>query len=157
MNIFFDMDGVLAIYDPKDYSGKYPKWDQLGAHYFLDRKPDKRALKMLKLLDKYAPVKFLSCEPLLSDLGELELYGIDWVIVGGESGNQARPMKKEWVLNIKRQCEEQGVPFFFKQWGTWGEDGVMRNKKANGCLLDGKVCQEWPKVLRQTFQERSKR
>lgn len=54
MNIFFDMDGVLAIYDPKDYSGKYPKWDQLGAHYFLDRKPDKRALKMLKLLDKYA-------------------------------------------------------------------------------------------------------
>ncbi|MBR6132536.1 MAG: phage Gp37/Gp68 family protein [Bacteroidales bacterium] len=90
------------------------------------------------------PKRFLSCEPLLSDLGELDLYGIDWVIVGGESGNQARPMKKEWVLNIKRQCEEQGIPFFFKQWGTYGEDGIKRDKKANGCLLDGKVCQEWP-------------
>lgn len=94
---------------------------------------------------KSAPVRFLSCEPLLSDLGNLNLSGIDWVIVGGESGNQARPMQKEWVLNIKLQCEEQGVPFFFKQWGTWGEDGIKRNKKANGCLLDGKVCQEWPK------------
>lgn len=100
-----------------------------------------------ELRDKYAPVKFLSCEPLLSDLGKLELYGIDWVIVGGESGNQARPMKKEWVLNIKRQCEEQGVPFFFKQWGTWGEDGIKRDKKANGCLLDGKTCQEWPTTI----------
>lgn len=91
-----------------------------------------------------AAVRFLSCEPLLSDLGTLDLSGIDWVIVGGESGNHARPMKKEWVLNIKRQCEEQGVPFFFKQWGTYGEDGIKRDKKANGCLLDGKVCQEWP-------------
>lgn len=91
------------------------------------------------------PKRFLSCEPLLSDLGTLDLSGIDWVIVGGESGNQARPMQKEWVLNIKRQCEEQGVPFFFKQWGSYGEDGIKRNKKANGCLLDGKVFQEWPK------------
>ena len=97
------------------------------------------------LKDIKAPVRFLSCEPLLSDLGELNLSGIDWVIVGGESGPKARPMKKEWVLNIKRQCEEQGVPFFFKQWGTWGEDGVKRNKKANGCLLDGQTYQAWPK------------
>ena len=93
-----------------------------------------------------APVRFLSCEPLLSDLGTLDLSGIDWVIVGGESGNQARPMKNEWVLNIRRQCEEQGVPFFFKQWGTYGEDGVKRSKKANGCTIDGVVYQEWPKV-----------
>ena len=91
-------------------------------------------------------VKFLSCEPLLGDLGEINLTGIDWVIVGGESGPQARPMKKEWVLNIQRQCAEQGVPFFFKQWGTYGEDGIKRNKKENGCLLDGKVCQEWPEA-----------
>lgn len=90
-------------------------------------------------------VKFLSCEPLLSDLGKLDLNGIDWVIVGGESGPNARPMKKEWALNIKRQCEEQGVPFFFKQWGTWGEDGVKRNKKANGCLLDGIEYKQFPK------------
>lgn len=89
-------------------------------------------------------VHFLSCEPLLSDLGTLDLSGIDWVIVGGESGNQARPMRKEWVLNIKRQCEEQNVPFFFKQWGTYGEDGIKRNKKANGCTIDGKVYQQWP-------------
>lgn len=99
-----------------------------------------------------APVRFLSCEPLLSDLGTLDLSGIDWVIVGGESGNQARPMKKEWVLNIKRQCEEQGVPFFFKQWGTYGEDGVKRDKKANGCQLDGKVCQEWPTTIVSELQ-----
>lgn len=90
-------------------------------------------------------VKFLSCEPLVEDLGELDLSGIDWVIVGGESGTNSRPMKKEWVLNIQWQCGEQGAAFFFKQWGTWGEDGVKRNKKANGCLLDGKVMQEYPK------------
>lgn len=95
--------------------------------------------------------KFLSCEPLLGDLGALDLRGIDWVIVGGESGSQARPMRKEWVLNIQRQCAEQGVPFFFKQWGTWGEDGIKRNKKANGFLIDGKVCQEWPKVNAMHF------
>lgn len=80
---------------------------------------------------------FLSIEPLLEDLGDINLTGIDWVIVGGESGNNARPMKKHWVLNIKRQCKEQGVPFFFKQWGAYGEDGVKRSKKANGCLIDG--------------------
>lgn len=93
-----------------------------------------------------AAVRFLSCEPLLSDLGELDLTGIDWVIVGGESGSK-RPMKKEWVLNIKRQCEEQGVPFFFKQWGTYGEDGERRSKEANGCTIDGVTYQAYPKAL----------
>ncbi len=101
---------------------------------------------------KAAPVRFLSCEPLLGDLGELDLFNIDWVIVGGESGNQARPMKKEWVMNIKRQCDEQGVPFFFKQWGTYGEDGVKRDKKANGCLLNGQVYQAWPKCWEKQIQ-----
>lgn len=93
----------------------------------------------------YGNTAFLSCEPLLSDLGDLYLSGIDWVIVGGESGSQARKMSKEWVLNIQRQCAAQGVPFFFKQWGTWGEDGIKRNKKENGCLIDGQLYQEWPK------------
>ena len=88
--------------------------------------------------------KFLSCEPLLGDLGELDLTGIDWVIVGGESGGKARPMKEEWVLNIKKQADAQEVAFFFKQWGTWGNDGVKRSKKANGKLLQGKICQEYP-------------
>ena len=93
-------------------------------------------------------MKFLSCEPLLDDLGELDLTGIDWVIVGGESGNQARPMRKEWVLNIMHQCKEQEVSFFFKQWGTWGEDGIKRSKKANGHTISGKTIQEMPNISR---------
>lgn len=91
------------------------------------------------------PVKFLSCEPLLEDLGELNLSGINWVIVGGESGMQARPMKEQWVLNIMKQCRGEGVAFFFKQWGTWGADGVKRNKHANGKELDGLIIQEMPR------------
>lgn len=91
-----------------------------------------------------ASVKFLSCEPLVEDLGDLDLTGIDWVIVGGESGPQGRPMKEEWALNIMRQVEAQGARFFFKQWGTWGADGIKRNKHANGKLLNGEVIQEMP-------------
>jgi protein gp37 len=64
-----------------------------------------------------AAVRFLSIEPLLEDLGEINLSGISWVIVGGESGPGARPMKKEWVLSIRKQCKAYRVPFFFKQWG----------------------------------------
>jgi len=92
----------------------------------------------------FEPRLFLSIEPLLEDLGDIDLTDIDWVIVGGESGNKARKMKKEWVLNIKRQCQEQGVPFFFKQWGAYGEDGVKRSKKANGCLIDGVAYKAMP-------------
>ena len=91
-----------------------------------------------------ASVHFLSCEPLLSDLGEMSLEGIEWVIVGGESGVKARPMQESWVLNIKRQANAEKVPFFFKQWGTWSKDGVKSNKHVNGKLLEGKVCQELP-------------
>lgn len=91
-----------------------------------------------------APVRFLSCEPLLEDLGEMNLQGINWIITGGESGMQARPMQEAWVLNIKRQAEDAGAAFFFKQWGTWGQDGVKRNKHANGKLLQGEVVQQMP-------------
>lgn len=94
-----------------------------------------------------ANVKFLSCEPLIEDLGELSLNGIDWIIVGGESGPFARPMKPEWVLNIKQQVEQQGAAFFFKQWGTWGSDGIKRSKHANGKLLQGEVIQQMPMVV----------
>lgn len=90
-------------------------------------------------------IKWLSCEPLISDLGELDLSGIDWVIVGGESGINARAMQESWVLHIKKQCEEQKVAFFFKQWGTWGSDGIKRNKKENGALLGNKLYREYPK------------
>ena len=98
------------------------------------------------LRDLPAKVKFLSCEPLLSDLGEIDLTGINWIIVGGESGTQARPMKESWVLNIKSQAEVHNIPFFFKQWGTWGADGIRRNKKLNGKLLQGDIVQQIPKL-----------
>jgi len=92
-----------------------------------------------------ASVRFLSCEPLLSDLGEMNLRGIDWVIAGGESGPLARPMKKEWLLHLKQQASAQRVSFFFKQWGTWGEDGVKRSKHANGKTIDGRIYQRMPR------------
>jgi protein gp37 len=91
-----------------------------------------------------ARVRFLSCEPLLQDLGEIDLTDIDWVIVGGESGIKARPMDPDWVRSILRQAKEQDAAFFFKQWGTWGADGIKRNKKANGKVLDGKIIQMMP-------------
>ena len=93
---------------------------------------------------KDAPIRFLSCEPLLEDLGELDLNGIDWIIVGGESGRMARPMKEEWVINIKNQVDAAGKVFFFKQWGTWGSDGIKRNKRKNGKSLLGEVFQTMP-------------
>ena len=95
-----------------------------------------------------AHVRFLSCEPLLEDLGQMNLNGIDWIIVGGESGTKARLMKEEWVLNIKNQADKNGVAFFFKQWGTWGQDGIKRNKLANGKLLQGQVIQNMPNERR---------
>ena len=102
-----------------------------------------------KLRNLQASVKFLSVEPLLEDLGKMNLKNIDWVIVGGESGNRARPMDKEWILNVQQQCEAEGIPFFFKQWGTWGEDKIKRNKKLNGKKLDGKIWQQYPKIGEQ--------
>jgi protein gp37 len=84
-----------------------------------------------------ASVRFLSIEPLLEDLGEIFLEGISWVIVGGESGPGARPMRPDWARNVQKQCEKEGVSFFFKQWGAFGPDGVRRSKKVNGRLLDG--------------------
>ena len=90
-------------------------------------------------------VKFLSCEPLLEDLGEMDLTDVDWVIVGGESGPLARPMQPDWVRHLLAQARAQRTAFFFKQWGTYGADGVKRSKHANGKLLDGKVVQQMPR------------
>jgi protein gp37 len=97
-----------------------------------------------KLSKLKAYIHFLSIEPLLEDLGKLDLSNIQWVIVGGESGHKARPMKLEWIMNIKRQCKEQNVSFFFKQWGGWGADGKKRAKKANGRLLLGRTWDDVP-------------
>jgi len=107
-----------------------------------DRKYGKPRIDHLREVD--AQIRFLSVEPLLEDLGELNLARIHWVIVGGESGSKARPMKPEWARNIQHQCEEAGVAYFFKQWGTWGADGRKRNKHANGRELDGKVWEQYP-------------
>ena len=88
--------------------------------------------------------RFLSIEPLLEDIGSVNLNGIHWVIVGGESGPGARPMSATWVENIHAQCKKAKVPFFFKQWGAWGVDGVRRSKKANGRLFQGQTWSEYP-------------
>ena len=92
------------------------------------------------LRESGAYIKFLSIEPLLTPINDLKLKNIDWVIVGGESGAKARPMLKEWVVDIKNQCNTQDVPFFFKQWGG-------KNKKKAGRLLDNTTYDEMPKKI----------
>ena len=87
-----------------------------------------------------AKVKFLSCEPLIGPLHNINLKKIDWVIVGGESGYRPRLMETNWVLDIQEQCNKADVAFFFKQWGG-------RNKKKNGRLLNGKTYDEMPGIL----------
>ncbi len=97
-----------------------------------------------------ATVRFISAEPLLEDLGSFDLSCIHWVIVDGESGPKARPMKREWVLNIKNHCDSYSAAFFFKQWGGWGADGIKRAKKINGRLLDGRT---WDAVPPHSIQD----
>ena len=91
------------------------------------------------LRDADAKVPWLSIEPLLEDLGELDLDGIKWVVVGGESGKGCRPMEADWVRSIRDQSEDAGIPFFFKQWGGFP-------KKKNGRMLDGRTWDEFPIV-----------
>jgi protein gp37 len=93
-----------------------------------------------------AAVRFLSIEPLLEDLGRIDLNGIHWVIVGGESGRDARPMQKVWVTSIREQCAVAGVPFFFKQWGGF-------HKSKAGRLLDGRTHDAFPTVLRSPVSD----
>ncbi|MDT9719111.1 phage Gp37/Gp68 family protein [Paenibacillus sp. ClWae2A] len=91
-----------------------------------------------------AAIKFLSCEPLLGSIDNLNLQGIDWVIVGGESGPKARPMEEEWALSIRDQCVEQETAFFFKQWG-----GVQKHR--HGRILDGRTYDEYP-IIKETIK-----
>lgn len=93
-----------------------------------------------------AKVRFLSVEPLLEDVGALDLRDIHWVIVGGESGRRARPMQERWVASVQAQCEAQNVQFFFKQWGGWGADGKRRSKKANGRTFAGRQWDDMPAI-----------
>lgn len=95
-----------------------------------------------------ARVKFLSCEPLIGPVPHLNLDGIDWVIVGGESGPRARTMELEWVLSVRDQCLDNGVLYFFKQWGG-------RQKKRNGRVLEGRTWDQMPEVDRSTWGHRA--
>jgi protein gp37 len=110
----------------------------------VEDKTSKNRIDYLRNIQAY--IRFISMEPLLEDIGKVDLTDIHWVIVGGESGVKARPMDEEWVLNIKKQCVKQNSAFFFKQWGTWGSDGVKRSKKENGRELNGKVYEEYPEI-----------
>ncbi|MDX9883623.1 MAG: phage Gp37/Gp68 family protein [Prolixibacteraceae bacterium] len=102
---------------------------------------NKNAIHRIDSLRKVsAYIKFLSIEPMLSDIPNLNLFDIDWVIVGGESGPKSRQIKEEWVIDIKNQCQENQIPFFFKQWGG-------RNKKVSGKLLQGKKYCQMPNSL----------
>src|SRR5947209_1687931 len=95
-----------------------------------------------------ALVRFLSIEPLLEELGRFDLPGISWAIVGGESGPGARPMREEWVISVRNQCQDCHVPFFFKQWG-----GVRKAK--NGRLLEGRTYDDYPKRIASSIPERA--
>src|SRR5438876_695327 len=79
-----------------------------------------------------AAIRFISFEPLIGPVGSINLRGIHWAIVGGESGKSARPVREEWIDEIYNQCLVAGTTFFFKQWGAWGKDNKRRSKKANG-------------------------
>ncbi|MEG0077403.1 MAG: phage Gp37/Gp68 family protein [Anaerorhabdus sp.] len=93
----------------------------------------------VKILRKVkAKTKFLSCEPLLGSLKSVNFKGIDWVVVGGESGHNARPVEEEWLIELRDICKDEKIAFFFKQWGGW-------NKKKNGHMLKGKEYKQMPK------------
>jgi protein gp37 len=98
---------------------------------------------------KEAAVRFLSCEPLLGPLTNLNLDGIDWVIVGGESGHRARPMQADWARSVREQCQKAEVAFFFKQWGAYDEDGIRRGKAKTGRILDDRTWDELPQPRAQ--------
>jgi protein gp37 len=103
-----------------------------------------------RLREATAAVRFLSIEPLLEDLGPVNLSGIDWVIVGGESGAGARPLKEDWVQSIRTQCETSGVRFFFKQWGGF-------RKSKSGRMLNGRTFDERPEMIRAGFPDAARR
>jgi protein gp37 len=100
---------------------------------------EQAASRITHLQNSNAGVRFLSIEPLISPVGKLDLRGIHWVIVGGESGPHARPMEPEWVIDIRNQCVRSKVAFFFKQWGGW-------SPKTGGRLLEGKEWSQFPKT-----------
>jgi len=94
-----------------------------------------------------AAIRFISFEPLIGPVGEVDLTDVQWAIVGGESGLNARPIREDWIDEIYAQCDIHGTAFFFKQWGTWGKDNKKRSKKANGREYRGRTWNEMPARL----------
>lgn len=128
--------GLLLYYDKEGYlEWTHNIWMGVTVE-------DNTVTKRIDLLRQTgAKIKFLSCEPLLTEIPGMNLTGIDWVIVGGESGRTPRPIKEEWVLDIKDQCRKANVAFYFKQWGG-------TNKKKAGKILEGKVYNEMPLIIK---------
>ena len=93
-----------------------------------------------------AIIRFISFEPLIGSVGEINLDDIHWAIVGGESGKKARPIKEEWIDEIHQQCDIYNTAFFFKQWGSWGKDNQKRSKKANGREYKGRTWDDMPLI-----------
>jgi protein gp37 len=124
----------------QEVTSKHLKWVEDSPHIWMGVSVENRKQgvpRIDSLRDTPAAIRFLSVEPLLEDLGQIDLEGIHWVIVGGESGPRARPMEEEWVLSLLDQCKAAGVPFFFKQWGG-------ARKKLAGRLLHGRTFDEYP-------------
>jgi protein gp37 len=130
----------ISRYLPEDWGSGYENvW--LGVTV----EDQKHGLKRMEALKRVpAKVRFISVEPLIEDLGEVDLSGIDWVIVGGESGHHARPMEQAWVERIYKQSQEQNVPFFFKQWGG-------RSSDKGGSLFHGEEVKEWPEYYMENL------
>ena len=106
---------------------------------------DKEVIYRIDELRKVsAVVRFISFEPLIGSVGDIDLKGIDWAIVGGESGSRARPFKEIWIDEIYNACRKQKIAFFFKQWGAWGKDQKLRSKKENGREYQGRTWDEMP-------------
>ena len=119
-----------------DISRKIKYWpDNVWIGVTVESKEYKKRIDLLRKVK--ASIRFLSCEPLLGDLGKVNLKGINWVIVGGESGPNFRPMESKWATNIRDQCLKKDIPYFFKQWGGY-------NKKVNGRKLEGKEWSQTP-------------
>lgn len=130
---------ILLSYD-QDLPWSHNIW--MGVSVENEKAMDR--IELLRLTS--AKIKFLSCEPLIGPLPNLNLQGIDWVIVGGESGRNPRPMNVDWVLEIQEKCEAANVKFFFKQWGG-------TNKKKSGRELNGKIYSEMPRMHDLEFPE----
>lgn len=102
------------------------------------------AQRVIELREVPAAVRFISFEPLIGPVGDVDLSGVHWAIVGGESGSSARPIREEWIDEIHANCRKYDTAFFFKQWGTWGADNKKRSKKANGRKYRGQTWDEMP-------------